>query len=322
MPLPMPSPANILAAVTQIDPVFLQSPLVRQDRLDDRLGCRLLAKLETLNPIRSFKGRGTSFFVASLPAGVAHLVCASAGNFGQGLAYTGHRRGLRVTVFAATNANPLKIDAMRRLGAEVRLVGEDFDAAKEAAADFAAAAGAVLVVDGDQPAIAEGAGTIALELTRQLASADCLLAPLGNGALAAGMGTWLKHAWPKTEAIAVAAAGAPAMEISWREGRSITTPSVSTMADGIAVRVPIPYALEAMRGTIDRVTTVTDAQILTAMQLVHETLGVVVEPAGAAGVAAILADPGPFFGRTVATVLCGSNLTPAQMRDWLLPTDA
>jgi threonine dehydratase len=317
MPLPVPSPANILSAATQIDPVFLHSPLVRHDRLDDRLGCRLLAKLETLNPIRSFKGRGASFFVAGLPQGLAHLVCASAGNFGQGLAYAGRERGLRVTVFAAINANPSKIDAMRRLGADVRLIGTDFDAAKDAAVDFAEAAAAILVVDGDQPAVAEGAGTIALELTQQTASADIVLLPLGNGALAAGMGTWLKHAWPETTTIAVAAAGAPAMAISWREGRPITTPSASTIADGIAVRVPVPYALEAMRGAIDSVTTVADEHILAAMQLVHETLGVVVEPAGAAGLAAILADPGPFRGRTVATVLCGGNLTPTQMRDWL-----
>jgi threonine dehydratase len=322
MPLPMPSTANIRTAAAKIDPVFLHSPLVRHDLLDERLGCRLLAKLETLNPIRSFKGRGTSYFVDTLPEGAAHLVCASAGNFGQGLAYAGRQRGLKVTVFAASMANPVKIEAMRRLGAEVRLVGEDFDAAKDAAADFARTSGAMLVVDGDQPAIAEGAGTIALELTEQVAAADCLLVPLGNGALAAGMGTWLKHAWPKTETVAVAAAGAPAMEISWREGRIATTPSVATVADGIAVRVPIPYALEAMRGAIDRVTTVADEYILAAMQLLHQMLGVVIEPAGAAGVAAILADPEPFRGRTIATVLCGANLTPAQMRDWLFPTDA
>jgi threonine dehydratase len=315
---PPPSHDGIAAAARAIDPVFLDSPLTRHDALDDRLGCRLVAKVETLNPIRSFKGRGTSWFLTAAGADDARLVTASAGNFGQGLAYAARSHDRALTVFAATTANPLKVAAMERLGAVVRLEGRDFDEAKIAAAAFAEESGARLVVDGDHPAIAEGAGTIARELTtRHPEPVDALVVPLGNGALATGVGTWMKHAAPATRVVAVAARGAPSMAASWHEGRIVETDRADTIADGIAVRVPIPYAVETMRGTVDEVLLVSDESILTAMRLVLETLGLLVEPAGVAGLAAVLAEPAQFAGQTVATVLCGSNLTPAQINAWL-----
>ncbi len=125
-----PSADGILAASKAIDPVFLNSPLIEQQSANAALGLRLFAKIETLNPIRSFKGRGTSWWLHNEPPGDTPIVSASAGNFGQGLAYAGRARGRRVVIFSATTANPGKVDAMRKLGAEVRLEGADFDAAK------------------------------------------------------------------------------------------------------------------------------------------------------------------------------------------------
>lgn len=303
-----------------VPPVFLNSPLATSEPLNEVLGCRLAAKVETLNPIRSFKGRGTSFFVqTALPDSAAEIVTASAGNFGQGLAHAAAAAGRPLTVYAATTANPDKVEAMRRLGATVVLEGDDFDAAKSAATLFAAETGAYLVIDGNEPAIAEGAGTIGLEMLRQWTGEplDSVLLPLGNGALATGVGAWFKHASPQTRVVAVAVNGAPSMALSWRAQKVIETTTVDTIADGLAVRVPVPYALDTMDGTVDAVTEVDDGDLIAAMRLVHRHLGMVVEPAGVAGIAAILADPDKWAGRAVGTVLCGANIDQARAPEWL-----
>lgn len=319
------STVRIEEAARVIDPVFLNSPQFVSESLSARLGTRLLCKVESINPIRSFKGRGTGYFVHQLAGGEAgegsrpHLVCASAGNFGQGLAYAARGRGLPVTIFAAETANPLKIEMMRASGARVELAGEDFDEAKAAAKEFAEGAGAVYVEDGREPAIAEGAGTIGLELTRWPEPLDVVVIPLGNGALLAGIGSWLRAHSPGTRVVGVCAEGAPSMAESWRVGRLIETERAETIADGIAVRVPIAEALEDLRGVVDDVITVADETILRAMRLLHQELGLVIEPAGAVGAAAVLADRERFAGRLVATPLCGGNLTGEQVARWLQP---
>jgi threonine dehydratase len=305
------SPDKILMARTRIDPVFLQSPLLTTQAP----GFTLFAKDETDNPIRSFKGRGAGFYLATSPGG-GPLVTASAGNFGQGLAHGARAAGRSLTVFASVNANPLKIEAMRRLGADIRLDGEDFDAAKAAGRAFADREGLAFAEDGASAEIAEGAGTIALELTEAADRLDRVYIPLGNGALAAGMGCWLKHASPRTEVIAVAASGAPCMALSHQAGRPVATPAANTIADGIAVRVPVPEAVEWLKSTIDRVVLVDDAEIIAAMRFARQTWGRVIEPAGAAGLAAILADAGALQGLRVATPLCGGNVTEAQAKEW------
>jgi threonine dehydratase len=207
---------------------------------------------------------------------------------------------------------------MRAMGAEVRLFSDDFDTAKEEARRFCADSGAVMVEDGREAAIAEGAGTIALEMLRTGDAFDAVLVPLGNGALLTGMGRWIKSHAPATRVIGVCAEGADAMAVSWREGRLIDRPSVSTIADGIAVRRPVPEALADMQGTVDEVLLVSEAAIERAMRLVFGTAGLLVEPAGVAGVAALLEHPQGLRSQRLATVLCGSNLTAEQAARWLV----
>jgi threonine dehydratase len=300
-------PDRIRAAVDRIDPVFLDMPLRRSGALDRRFGAELLFKDETANPIRSFKGRGTSNLLAGIEDGRA-LVCASAGNFGQGMAWAARSKGVALTVFASVNAVPSKIDAMRSLRATIVLQGEDFDAAKDAASAFAASENQFYVEDGAHAAIAEGAGTIALELTEQGQDFDAILAPLGNGALAAGVGSWTRHSLPDAQMVAVAARGAPAMALSVRDGIIAVSERADTIADGIAVRVPIPSAVHAVRSVVDEVVLVGDDDIRAAMRLLQEALGLVVEPAGAAGFAAILAEPLRWRGQRIAIPLCGGNV--------------
>ncbi len=307
------SPARIEDARARIVPEFLDSPLLATQVH----GATLFAKDETDNPIRSFKGRGTDYFLACHASHKAPLVTASAGNFGQGLAYAAARHGRQLTVFASLTANPVKIAAMRRLGAEVVLHGEDFDAAKAFAREYASSRGLPFVEDGASAAIAEGAGTIAAELTDAHADIGAIYVPLGNGALAAGIGCWFKAASPATRVIAVAARGAPCMALSWKAGKPVATDSAQTIADGIAVRVPVPSAVTWLADAIDDVVLVDDHQIIKAMRFAHATWGRLVEPAGAAGLAGILAGARSMPGLRVATVLCGGNLTDGQIGTWL-----
>jgi threonine dehydratase len=278
---------------------------------------RVLLKVETINPIRCFKGRGTDFLVAGLSEHSPPLVTASAGNFGQGMAYASRRRGFQLVVFAAETANELKIDRMRRLNADVRLFGQDFDAAKEAARSFAQATGASFIEDGREPAIAEGAATIAVELCRSRDPIDFALVPLGNGALLAGIGRWMKAHSPQTRIIGVCAAGAPAMGLSLRDGNVQSTESMATIADGIGVRVPVPEALDDLDSVVDEILLVEDDAMLEAVRLLFQHHGLVVEPSGAAGLAASIAFQERFRGARIATPLCGGNLTPEQIRTWL-----
>jgi threonine dehydratase len=300
------SPSEIMAAGSRIDPLFLATPLRRSSAFDRRFGAELLFKDETATPIRSFKGRGACNFIAQAPR-IEGVVCASAGNFGQGLAWACRARGLPLTVLASLHAVPSKIAAMRSLGATVVLQGADFDAAKEAARSYAAASGLPYVEDGAHAAIAEGAGTIALELTEETEPFDCLIAPLGNGALVAGLGAWVKYASPATAMLAVCARGAPAMGLSVQQGRVVTADAADTIADGIAVRIPVPSAVLAVGAVVDEVLFVNDDHIRAAMALLEDELGLVVEPAGATGMAALIADPNRWRGKRLAIPLCGGN---------------
>ncbi|HUH13773.1 MAG TPA: pyridoxal-phosphate dependent enzyme [Longimicrobiales bacterium] len=306
---------RIEEAARVVDPVFLGTPQFVSEGLVE--GVRVLLKVETANPIRSFKGRGAGYFVHRLRAR-APLVCASAGNFGQGLAWAARARGMPLTIFAAVGASPLKVERMRRFGAEVRLGGEDFDAAKAAARTWAERAGATFVEDGREAAIAEGAGGMAVELLQWPEAPEALLVPVGNGALITGVARWVKAHSPETRVVGVSAAGAPAMERSWRTGAVVETDATDTIADGIAVRVPVAEALADMRGVVDEMVLVDDQAIVRAMRRTFEETGLVVEPAGAAGVAALVAAPERWRGRLVATPLCGSNITAEQARRWLL----
>jgi threonine dehydratase len=320
-----PSPTHRLAladfetALGKIAPEFLNSPQYNCEPLSDILGCALTLKVETANPIRSFKGRGANYLVQSIRQDDNMIVSASAGNWGQALAYSCRQFNRKLIMFASINANQLKLERMRALGADVRLSGNDFDASKIAATSFAETNGFRMVADGLDPEASIGAGTMAIELLRNGAQYDAILVPTGNGAMLTGIGRWIKAASPQTKVIGVQSTGADAMEKSWRSGKIIVHNAVSTIADGIGVRIPIPEAVGDMHDTVDDVLLVEDHQILQAMKLVFEKAGLLVEPSGAAGVAAILSRQHEFKSLRVATILCGGNITADQINKWILP---
>jgi len=306
---------RIARASHAIDAPFRDSPQFEAPSLSEHLSCRVVVKVETLNPIRSFKARGPLFLTSQL-LGHPHLVCATAGNFGQGMAYAARKHGFPLTVFTNSDANPLKIARMRAMGADVRAACAGPDEPHEAAVAFAAETGAVLVEDGRDAAIAEGAGTIGIELLRWSEPFDAIVVPLGDGALLGGVARWVKVHAPATRMVGVCAAGSPARERSWRRGQVVAVPP-TTIADGISIQTPFEEAVTDLTGVADDILLVEDETMIAAMRLAHHELGLVLEPSGAVGLAALLAHGEQFRGTRVGAVLTGGNLTADQARRWL-----
>jgi threonine dehydratase len=300
---------RIRAARRVIDPVFLDTPLYRCDALGRALGCAVSIKLETANPVRSFKGRGTEL-VASLLRGQGETaaVCASAGNLGWALGWSGRRHDLDVTVVAARRASAAKLDQIRALGTALELVDGDHEMARERAAVIAQRRGIRLVEDSLDIETCEGAATIGLELVERAASADVVLIALGGGAMATGVGYVLKTLKPAIEIICVQPRGAPAMTLSWHERRVVTTDTIDTIADGVAGRHPIPEVLGDLLQVADDAVLVDETSIIVGMRMLRQHAGLVVEPSAALGVAAMVEDPDRFAGRHAVTIICGSNV--------------
>ncbi|WP_410639112.1 threonine/serine dehydratase [Amycolatopsis sp. lyj-346] len=307
--------ARIRAARQVIDPVFLDTPLYRCEALEPVLGCSVSIKLETANPVRSFKGRGTEVVASRLGSGA--VVCASAGNLGQALAWSGRGRGLDVTVVASRHATTAKLERIRALGARLELVDGDHEVARERAAAIARRDGIRLVEDSLDLETCEGAATIGLELVDAAPSFDAVLIALGGGALATGVGYVVRSGAPGTEVLCVQPAGAPAMTRSWHERRVVTTGPTNTIADGVAGRRPIPEVLADLLVVADDAVLVAEASIIAGMRLLLDHAGLVVEPSAALGIAAILEDRDRFAGRHVVTVVCGGNVDPAAYRGWV-----
>ncbi|MBB4910942.1 threonine ammonia-lyase [Actinophytocola algeriensis] len=307
---------RIRAARRVIAPVFLDTPLYRCEALEPGLGCAVSIKLETANPVRSFKGRGSEL-VAHLLTGERAVVCASAGNLGQALAWSGRGRGLDVTVVASRFAPATKLDRIRALGARLELVDGDHELARERAAAIARHDGIRLVEDSLDIETCEGAATIGLELVAAAQPFDAVLIALGGGALATGVGHVLKALAPEVEVICVQPLGAPAMTRSWHERRVVTTDSTDTIADGVAGRYPIPAVLADLLLVADDAVLVQEESITTGMRMLLDHAGLVVEPSAALGIAAIREDRDRFAGRHVVTIVCGGNVDVAAYHRWV-----
>jgi threonine dehydratase len=291
---------RIEKAIAEIDPVFLNTPQFVSDRLSNEFGREVLVKVETLNPIGSFKGRGASLVAQNLDPTLT-WVCETAGNFGQGLAYAARVRGATVQIFVTHSAPAAKVARMRALGARVEVEERPHSAAREYAA---ASADRILVVDGLDPTIAEGAGTIGVELAGA-GPIDTALIQLGDGALISGVARWLKSR-AETTVIGVCASGAPAMARSFAAGRPISEAGRGTIAGAIAITDPVPESLARILELVDDVVLVDDDDIRAAMALIGESIGVLAEPAGAAGVAALSRHPDRLTGERVAVLLTGA----------------
>lgn len=316
-PHPGLDPAVVRAALAELPPAFRATPQFVHDGLSALAARPVIVKVETVNPVGSFKGRGTWLAVHALAASGAvaagrPVVVASSGNFGQGVAYAARAAGVDAVVFCDVHANPRKVARIRGFGAEVVQAGRDFDEARAASEAYAAARGLALLVDGDDVAVATGAATLALEVTDaidrgELPPVTDAYVPLGNGALLVGVGAWLRHAAPGCRIVGVQAAGAPSMERSWRAGHPVETAEAATYAEGIATRVPVPAALELLDGRTDEILLVGEQALHDAQAALTGALGITAEGSAAASWAGLRADPAPRDGAALV-IVTGSNV--------------
>ncbi len=285
--------------------------------LSRELGVECWLKVEFCNPIRSFKGRGSSYLAAATPESTRHLLCASAGNFGQAMAYSFRRTDRQVTVYVSRRANPAKVDRIVQLGATVIEHGQDFDEAKLAAREAAEhLEEGLFVEDGHDAAITIGAGSIGLELAAE--HFDALFVPVGNGALISGLACAVKDLYPDTRILGVVPATAPSMALSWRAGRAVPTDTADTRADGVAVRQPVSRALGWMHQWVDDVATVDEEQIAAAVYQLFDLTGLMVEPAAALPLAMARHTNFGDVGR-ICLILTGSNIDPRTRQELIFP---
>ena len=309
------------AADALAEHLSLPTPLVYSPALSERLDAHVSLKLEFANPIGAFKLRGGVFLAGELAARQRPngLVTASTGNHGQSIAYAAGLHGLDAVVFVPEGANPDKIASIRRLGAEVREEGARFDDANAAALDFAAEH-AMRYVGVDEPLLLSGVATAALEVLDpsdgQQPDTDIVIVPLGGGSGACGWVLTRDGLGAECEVWAVQSAQAPAAHDSWREGRIVERPN-TTMAEGVATGVGFEYTQSILRGRLDDFLLVEDADIAAAVVELLEHAHLLVEPAGAAPLAAAIQARDRLHGRRVVLVLSGANITLAQLRGLL-----
>jgi threonine dehydratase len=279
--------------------------------LSDVAGGPVLLKAENLQRTGSFKIRGAYLRMCRLSEqDKAHgVVAASAGNHAQGVALAARMLGLKATVFMPEGAPIPKENATRGYGADIRFHGHSVDEALVQAKAFAAETGAVLIHPFDHVDIVTGQGTCGLEIVEQCPEVRTILVPTGGGGLLAGIATAAKALRPDVQVVGVQAEGAAAYPTSLSAGEPVPLESMSTMADGIAVGCPGEVPFEAIRKNVDQILTVNEESLSTALLMLLERAKLVVEPAGAAAVAALLDDPTRFQTPAVA-VLSGGNIDP------------
>ncbi|MFE5833519.1 threonine ammonia-lyase [Streptomyces sp. NPDC056508] len=279
--------------------------------LSSLVGAPVHLKCENLQRTGSFKLRGAYVRIAGLrpEEKAAGVVAASAGNHAQGVALASRLLGVRATVFMPVGAPLPKVAATRDYGAEVRLQGQVVDETLAAAEEYARETGAVLIHPFDHPDVIVGQGTVGLEILEQCPEVRTIVVGVGGGGLAAGIGLAVKSLRPDVKVIGVQAEGAAAYPPSLAAGHPVVVESPVTMADGIKVGRPGDVPFDLIREYVDEVRTVSEDALSSALLLCLERAKLVVEPAGASPVAALLADPGSFRGPVVA-VLSGGNVDP------------
>jgi threonine dehydratase len=299
--------------------VAVESPLDTLPRLSERLGRPVRLKREDLQAVFSFKLRGAYNKVAGLSheARRAGVICASAGNHAQGVAVAATRHGVRATVVVPATTPDIKVQAIRRLGAEVVVHGEGYDDAYARARELEAESGATFVHPFDDPEVVAGQGTIGLELLQQHPEPlEALFLPIGGGGLAAGVASIVRYLRPEVKLIGVEPEDAASMKAAFDNGGPVTLPEVGLFADGVAVKRVGDLTYRLCREALDEVITVDTDAICAAIKDVYENCRAIAEPAGAialAGLKAYAARVGPGEGG-LAAVLSGANLNFDRLR--------
>jgi threonine dehydratase len=308
----VPDLADVLGARQRIAPYLRPTPLYRYPALDSLTGAALWVKHENHQPVGAFKVRGGVNLVSRLSADERHrgVIAASTGNHGQSVAYAADLFGVRAVICVPERSNPVKVESMRALGAEVVMHGRDFDEAREHCEQLAARHGYRYIHSGDEPDLIAGVATCTLEILEARPDTEVIVVPVGSGA--AGACVTAKAVRPSVEVIGVQSEAAPAAFRSWQAGTLVTAAN-STFAEGLATGTAFKLPQRIMREHLDDFVLVSEDALRAATRLMISKTRNLVEPAGAAALAAVLAEPGRFAGRTVAVVCSGGNISPAQL---------
>jgi threonine dehydratase len=319
IPFAGPTLDEFEAAREVVGRVAQPTPIETSRYLTDVLGAPVILKCENLQRTGSYKIRGAYNRMAGLSAAERErgVVAASAGNHAQGVAFAARELGIHATIFMPVGVAIPKFQATRAYGADVVLSGGIVDETLRAAADFAAETGAVLIPPFDHPDVVAGQGTLGLEILDEVPDAATIVVPIGGGGLISGVASAVKQRAAREgrqlRVIGVQAANAAAYPPSLAAGEPVIIAPTATIADGIAVSRPGSLNFEIIREAVDEVVTVSEDDIARAMLVLLERAKLVVEPAGAAGVAAILAGKVQPTGTTVA-ILSGGNIDPLLMQ--------
>jgi threonine dehydratase len=312
--LPTPDLAEILAARQRIAPYLRATALYRYPTLDAMTGAQLWVKHENHQPVGAFKVRGGVNLVSQLSADDRHrgVITASTGNHGQSVAYAADLFGVPAVICMPEQANPVKVESMRALGAELVFFGRDFDEAREYCEKQASEHGYRYIHSGNEPALIAGVATYTLEILEAQPAIEVIVVPVGGGSGAAGACVVAKAARSSIEVIGVQSEAAPAAYRSWQAG-TLVEDTNSTFAEGLATRTAFELPQRILRELLDDFVLVTEDALKAATRLMIEKTRNLVEPAGAAALAAALGDPQRFAGRKVAIVCSGGNISPAQL---------
>ena len=303
----------IEAAIKRLDGVAVRTPLQRNLRLSERTGAPIWLKREDLQIGRSYKLRGAYNLIAQLDdtAKAAGVVCASAGNHGQGLAYSCHILGVRGKVYVPRTTPRQKRDRIAALGGkqiQVIVTGDTYDDAAAAAIAEASATGATMVPAFDDPRTVAGQGTVAVELVEQLGHApDVLVVPVGGGGLVAGVATWIAERHPGVRIVGVEPGGAASMAAALAAGKPVTLPHLDSFVDGAAVRRVGDVTLPLVRAAGVELMSVPEGLVCSEMLALYQTDGLIAEPAGALSTSALGNGLDVRPGETVVCLLSGGN---------------
>jgi len=306
--------ADVLEAKRRLAPHLRPTPLYPYPGLDELLDSEVWVKHENHQPVGAFKVRGGINLVSQLDQDERRrgLIAASTGNHGQSVAYAARLFGVTARICVPENANPVKLAAMRALGAELIEHGPDFDAAREHCERLASEHGYRYVHSGDEPLLIAGVGTQTLEILEDRPDVDAIVVPIGGGSGAAGACIVAKAVRPGLEVIGVQSDAAPAAFRSWK-ARALLAGETSTHAEGLATRVPFELPQRILWEHLDDFVLVSEEEIRDATRSMIEHTRNLVEPAGAAPLAAALKLQDRLRGRRIALVASGGNISPAQL---------
>lgn len=304
------TPNDVARAATAIAGAISKTPLVAAPALSEATGCEVWLKLETQHPTGSFKERGALNKLLTLNANErgAGVVAMSAGNHAQGVAYHARQLGIPATIVMPEGTPFTKIDRTESLGAAVVLQGESLVAARQASDALARDKGFVPVHPYDDPAVIAGQGTIALEMLADQPRLDVLIVPIGGGGLVSGIAVAAKARTPTIEIVGVQSALYPSMKDALAGKAPDTATAAATLAEGIAVKEPGLITRQIVAALVADILLVDDAQIEAAIEHLVDREKLVAEGAGAAGIAALIANAERFRGKRVGIVVTGGNI--------------